>query len=88
MVSPVNANSDARQQPGAAVAGHDAHLDVALGKLRLFGGNAQVAHAGQVQAGADGVAIDCGDHRHPQVEQRQRQLLDAAPGIRGGSPSR
>ncbi len=68
---------DARQQPRAAVAGNDAQLDEALGELGLFGGHADVAHAGQVEARADGVAVHRRDHRHLEVEQCQRQLLDA-----------
>ena len=84
ITSPVNDSSLARDRPirrGSSQAppspGMMPELDEALGELGRVRGDADVAHAGQVQAGADGGAVDGGDHRHLQVEQRQRQALDA-----------
>ena len=76
----------ARQQPGAAVAGNDAHAHEAFGKAGLGAGHAHVAHAGQVATSADGRAVDGGNGGHFQVVKRQRQALDAAavPLVDGG----
>src|SRR5215510_7233920 len=70
---------DARQQPGPAIAGNDAETDEALGELRLLGCDADVAHAGEIEPGADGVAIYRGDDRNLEVEEREGEALDAAP---------
>jgi hypothetical protein len=42
-------------------------------------GDPDVAHAGQVEPGADRMAVDGGDHRQLAVPQRERDALDAAP---------
>ncbi|MNX95867.1 hypothetical protein D3C86_1281620 [compost metagenome] len=68
---------DAWQQPGTAVARNDPQLDETLGKLRVLRRHADVAHARQIQPRADGRAIDRGDHRYFQIEQRQGQALNA-----------
>ncbi len=65
------------QQPGAAVAGNDAQLHEALREPGAFAGDAQVAHAGQVAAGAHRRAVHRRDHRHFQLLERQRNALDA-----------
>src|SRR5579871_3263475 len=70
---------DARQQPRTAITRHDAELDEALGKFRLLRGDADVAHAREVQPGPERMAVDCGDHRNLQVEKGQRKLLDSLP---------
>ncbi|MCY1535758.1 hypothetical protein D9M68_711770 [compost metagenome] len=67
----------AREQPGAAVAGHDADLDEALGKGGFLRGDADVAHAGEVEPRAEGGAVDGGDHGHVEVVERLGQALDA-----------
>ena len=68
---------DARQQPGAAIAGNYAQAHEAFGEQRRTGRQADVAHTGQVQAGADRRTVDRCDHRDVQLIQRQRDTLDA-----------
>ena len=67
----------ARQQPGAAVAGHDPDFHEAFGKFGTFAGDTQVAHGGQIQAGADRGAVHGGDHRHVQALERHGNTLNA-----------
>jgi hypothetical protein len=74
----------ARQQEGAAIAGHDADLDEALGEAGALASDAHVAHAGQVAAGADGRTVHRGDQRHLGLLDGQRYPLDAVAVIGAG----
>ena len=73
-----------RQDPGAAVARHDADLDEAGSELGRVGREADVADAGQVEAEADRVAVDGRDHRHFAIPQGADHALDAAAIVRAG----
>ena len=73
-----------RQDPGAAVARHDADLDEAGSELGGVGRQPDVADAGQVEAEADRVAVDGRDHRHFAIPQGADHALDAAAVVRAG----
>ena len=66
------------QEPRPTVAGDQPEVDERLAEPGARGGQADVAHAGQVQAGADRGAVDRGDRRHLDRVHRQRHLLDPA----------
>ena len=66
-----------RQFLGALVTGDDADVDEALGHRRSVCGDANIAHASQIEAGTDSWAVDGGDRRDVELVQRQRNALDA-----------
>ena len=68
---------DPLQEPGAAVAGDEAELHEALCERCSLGGDSDVAHHGQVAAGADGGTVDGSDQRDFESRQRSRDPLDA-----------
>ena len=57
----------------------DPQVEEGLAEAGRGRAEAQVAHAGEVEAGADGRAVDGGDERDLGPRQGQRQALDAAP---------
>ena len=67
----------ARQVPRATVARDEADAQEALGELGAAAGDPDVAHGGEVAAGADGRAIDRGDRGRFQPVHGQRDALDA-----------
>ena len=68
------------QQPlGAAEARNQAQVDLGLPKLGRVGSHAQVAGHGQLQAAAEGEAVDHGDDRLAQLLDPDHELL-AVPG--------
>ncbi len=94
MVSPVRVSSAALEKPTircSSQAPPSPGMIPSLTKLSanfaLSPGYAQVAHAGEIEPGTDRRAVDCGDHRHFQRGEGQRQALDSAlviaPGARG-----
>lgn len=73
----------ALHEPCAAIAGNDAEVEEGFAEYGALGGDAQVGHVGEVEAGADGGTIDRGDDGHFDLLQRQRDALDALPVARG-----
>jgi hypothetical protein len=67
----------AGEEVGAAVPGHQADLDEGRAELGPAGGEPQVAHAREVEAGADRRAVDRGDDRLLEQRQAPGDPLDA-----------
>src|SRR5690606_26632836 len=68
-----------REKPSATVTGDNAQFDEALRHFGVFHSDTQVTHAGQVEAGSDGMAIDGSNGGDLQVVKGQRQALYAFP---------
>ena len=67
---------DARQDPGAAIAGNDAQLEESDAEFRPIAGDAHVREAGKIASQPDGRPIDCGNQRHAQSVERAQDLVD------------
>jgi len=67
---------DARQDPGAAIAGDDAQLEEGHAKLCLVGSNSDVSQAGEIAAKPDRGAVDRCDQGHAQAVKRAQHLVD------------
>ena len=66
-----------RQEPGTAVTRYQANLHKALGKQRLLGGNAHVAHHREITAGANRRAVNSSNDGYFQRVYGERDSLDA-----------
>lgn len=66
------------QNPRPTVARYDADLDEARGKFGGLRADAYVAHAGQIEAESDRMAIDGRDQRNLAIPQRFDDALHAA----------
>jgi len=65
------------QEPRPAVARHDAEIDEGLAELRFVRSDAQVAHEGEVAAGADCRPVHRRDESNFGCIHRARNALDA-----------
>ena len=69
----------ARQDPGAAVAGHQSDLEKRRTEHRVAGRDADVRQTGDVVAQPDGGPVHGRDQRDLDPPQRAHHLVDAAP---------
>ena len=67
---------DARQDPGAAIAGNDTQLEESDAEFRPIAGDAHVREAGEIASQPDGRAVDRRDKRHAQSVERAQDLVD------------
>ncbi len=68
---------DPLQQKRPAIAGDDPQLDEALGEAGTLAGDANITHARKIQPGTDCRSVDGRDHGHFEIEQRQRNTVNA-----------